>query len=100
VGFYLGELAHEPGSRSRAPRTLWSGRREGFSRFSETDLLKIIRTSRAGTSGWDTCNPIRARSATPAVLIDHGLEVGPALEQVKSEPSRSAAGQPPHDVSH
>jgi len=86
VGFYLGELAHEPWKPEFGPRgTLWSGRRGRFLTVSETDLLKIIRTSQGEHFwlGYMQSDPAPGRQPRQ-VLIEHGLEVGPAIEQVEN----------------
>jgi hypothetical protein len=86
VGFYLGELAHEPWKPEFGPRgTLWSGRRGRFLTVSETDLLKIIRTSQGQHFWLGYIQSGPASDPEPRqVLIDHGLDVGPAIEQVEN----------------
>ncbi len=86
IGFFLDDLAHKRWRPQVGPRgTIWTGRRGRFLTATSGDLSEILHNApdEHFWLGYIQTGP--ARGPQPEQLfIDHGFEVGAAIEQVEN----------------
>jgi len=87
MGFFLDDIAHERWRPKVGPRgTIWTGRRGRFLTATSSGVAEILQSS-PGRHFWvGYIQSGQAQGSEPQQqLIERGLEVGPAIEQVESE---------------